>query len=94
MLRIVYGQGVPAAARILRAGSGHRGMSDIAKEVNRVMANPEINGNPVALDFSKGKGATGFTRGSYGSEYDRIFAKKNVDPLEKGKTSSNEKEKN
>ena len=54
-----------------------RPLSEIAKEVNRVMANPEINGNPVALDFSKGKAATGYSGDTvYASGYDRIFGKK------------------
>jgi hypothetical protein len=54
-------------------------MSDIAREVNRVMANPEIGGNPVALDFSKGKSAIGFTKNGYANEYDRIFSKKKTE---------------
>lgn len=59
---------------VLRNSS--RPFSEIAKEVNRVMANPEINGNPVPLDFSKGKSATGFSRTGYADSYDRIFGSK------------------
>jgi hypothetical protein len=51
-----------------------RCISDVTKEVNRVMANPEINGNPVALDFSKKESATGYSR-RYVGGFDRIFGK-------------------
>ena len=53
----------------------YRPFSEIAKEVNRVMANPEINGDPVPLDFSKGRAATGYRNSAYSISYDRIFGK-------------------
>ena len=51
-----------------------RCVSDVTKEVNRVMAEPEINGNPVALNFSKGDSTAGYSR-EFVKSYDRIFAK-------------------
>lgn len=47
--------------------------SEIVNEVNRVMANPEdAQGNPVALDFSKGSKTKGYSK-LYGRNYDSIF---------------------
>jgi hypothetical protein len=43
-------------------------------EVNRVMAAPEDSeGNPVALDFSSGKGSAGFSR-SYAARWAEMMA--------------------
>jgi hypothetical protein len=40
------------------------------------MANPEdAQGNPVALDFSKGSKTKGYSR-PYSNQYDQIFKKK------------------
>jgi hypothetical protein len=46
-----------AAASVRDTGGGDEGKR-IREEVARVMANPEINGQPVALDFSS-KGSKG-----------------------------------
>ena len=52
---------------------------DVINEVNRVMANPEdAQGNPVALDFSKGTKTKGYSK-PYSNNYDKIFKKKNKD---------------
>ena len=49
--------------------------SGIRDEVNKVMANPEIDGNPIALDFSSKGTSSGFNR-KFARNYDDIFRKK------------------
>ena len=59
--------------------------SDIVNEVNRVMANPEdAQGNPVALDFSKGSKTKGYSK-PYSKNYDNIFGDKKEKNKENGK---------
>jgi hypothetical protein len=59
--------------------------SDIVTEVNRVMANPEdAQGNPVALDFSKGSKTKGYSK-PYSKNYDNIFGDKKDKNKKKGK---------
>lgn len=58
--------------------------SDIVNEVNRVMANPEdANGNPVALDFSKGTKTKGYSK-PYSNNFDTIFKKTRASVEAKG----------
>ena len=37
------------------------------------MANPEVNGDPVALDFSSKGGSTGYSSTQYASNWEDIF---------------------
>ena len=70
------------------AGIGVRCESEVTREVNRVMTNPEINGNPVLLDFSKGESTTGFSK-EYVSGYNRIFGKAKKKTLPTASESQN-----
>ena len=55
--------------------------SDITKEVRRVMANPEVNGEPVLLNFAKGEKTKGYSP-VYAQSYDRVFGtKKSESPM-------------
>jgi hypothetical protein len=47
--------------------------SRVAEEVNRVMARPEINGAPVALDFSSKGALKGGGSSLYSKGHERIF---------------------
>lgn len=61
--------------------------NDVVNEVNRVMANPEDSqGNPVALDFSKGPKTKGYSK-SYSTAYDSIF-NSNGKAMTKNKSNS------
>lgn len=69
--------------RFCRIFQTRRMDSDVVREVNRVMANPEVNGDPVLLDFSKGSSSKGYSTGAYGNNYDRIFGSKVKSSIEK-----------
>ena len=57
----------------MRAVGQTRSFSRVADEVNRVMANPEINGAPVALDFSSKGALKGGGSSLYSKGHARIF---------------------
>jgi len=54
-------------------GRQQRSFSRVAEEVNRVMANPEINGAPVPLDFSSKGALKGGGSSLYSEGHSRIF---------------------
>ncbi|EKX38643.1 hypothetical protein GUITHDRAFT_154643, partial [Guillardia theta CCMP2712] len=62
---------IKATAEQIRASESMTGMQDVRQEVNRVMANPEINGCPVPLDFSSGGKTKGYSR-KFAENWDQI----------------------